>query len=561
MAQISQLLHDGYQHQLRGQLDEAARIYKKILRAEPGNADVLILLGMVRDRQFHHTEAIEHYDKAIRFKPDSPQAHYNRGLAFTKLGRYPEAAPSFGRAVELRPELPEALGEYARALRMNCDWSRHDWLERQLAETLHNGRTPVNPQTLLQFSDEPAELLACARGFLAHLLGPEPARRRPLRSSRPAGQKIRLGYLSGDFCEHVVAFHIAPLIEHHDRERFEVIGISTGPDDNSAMRRRFEAGFDRFIDCFAATDEEATARILAAGIDVFVDLMGFTMHGRLDLLARGLAPVQVDFIGYPGTIGADFIDYVLADRFVLPDDAQAFYTERIVRLPDCYQPNDVENGSEPALARAQCGLPDTGFVFCCFNGNVKITPRIFDVWMRLLQRVPESVLWLVKGSPEAERNLQREAKARGVDPARLVFADRVPRAEYLARLRSADLFLDTFPWNAHGTASNALWAGLPIVTYAGRAFQTRVAGSLLRTIGLPELVTSSFDEYEALAYSLATEPARLADLKKRLAHNRKTAPVFDIRRYTRHLEAAYEEMVAISRRGEKPRPIAVEAIG
>lgn len=561
MPDISKLLYDGYQHQLRGQLEEAARMYRKILRAEPGNADVLILLGMVRDRQFRHAEAIEHYDKAIRFKPDSPQAHYNRGVALTKLKRYPEAAPSFGRAVELRPELPEALGEYALASRVICDWTRHDWLERQLAETVRSGRAALNPQTLLQFSDDPAALLACARGFVAHTLGRDPVRRHPLKPTRPAGEKIRLGYVSADFRQHAVAHHIAPLIERHDRTRFEVFGISIGPDDKSDVRRRFEAAFDRFIDCAAMTDEQATAQILALGLDVLVDLMGFTLNSRLDLLARGLAAIQVDFIGYPGTIGADFIDYVLADRFVLPDDAQAFYTEQIVRLPDCYQPNDVESGGEPALTRAQCGLPDTGFVFCCFNGNLKITPRMFDVWMRLLQRVPGSVLWLVKDSPETERNLQREAEARGIDPARLVFADRVPRTEYLARLRCADLFLDTFPWNAHGTASNALWADLPIVTYAGRCLQTRVAGSLLRAVGLPELITASFEQYEALAFTLASEPARLADIKQRLAHNRKTSPVFDIGRHARHLEAAYEEMVAISRRGEKPRPIAVEPIG
>ena len=560
MAQISELLYDGYQHQLRGQYDEAARIYRKILRADPGNVDVLVLLGLVRDSQFRYEEAIEHFDKAIRLKPGSPQAHYNRGVALTKLRRYPEAVPAFARAVALRPELPEALGEYALATRKICDWSRHAWIDEQLTAMVRSGRTPVNPQTMLQFSDDPADLLACARGFIKHTLGRNPVRRRMLRPARSAGEKIRLAYLSADFREHVVAFHIAPLIENHDRSRFEVIGISIGPDDKSAMRYRLEAGFDQIIDCFAANDEVAATSILAAGIDVLVDLMGFTIHNRLDLLARGLAPIQVDFVGYPGTIGADFIDYVLADRFVLPDDAQAFYTEQIVRLPDCYQPNDAESGGDSALSRAQCGLPDTGFVFCSFNQNLKITPHLFDVWMRLLQRVPESVLWLVSDSPEAERNLQREADARRVDPARLVFAHRVSRAEYLARLACADLFLDTFPWNAHGTASNALWAGLPIVTYAGRSLQTRVAGSLLRTIGLPELVTNSLEEYEALAFSLATEPKRLADVKRRLARNRDTAPLFDLARYTRHLEAAYEEMIAISRRGEKPRPIAVKPI-
>jgi predicted O-linked N-acetylglucosamine transferase (SPINDLY family) len=322
---------------------------------------------------------------------------------------------------------------------------------------------------MLQFSDNPAILLSCARQFVAHTMGPRPVRRRALRPERGRGEKIRLAYLSGDFRQHAVAFHIAPLVEKHDRARFEVIGIDIGPKDDSAVRRRLEAGFDRLIHCADATDDQAAKQILELRPDILVDLMGFTLNNRLGLLAAGLAPIQVDFIGYPGSIGADFIDYVLADRFVLGEEMQQFYSEQIVRLPECYQPNDASLDIAPAPARAACGPPEKGFVFCSFNQNLKITPLLFGAWMRLLQRVAGSVLWLVKDFPEAERNLRREAAARGIDPSRLIFADRVPTPEYLARLRVADLFLDTLPWNAHGTASNALFAGLPIVTCAGAA--------------------------------------------------------------------------------------------
>lgn len=563
MAQISQLLYDGYQHQLRGQFEEAARAYRKILRAEPGNADVLILLGIVRDRQFRHEEAIEHYDKAIRFKPDSPQAHYNRGVALTKLGRYAEAVPSFEHAYGLRPTLLEGLSELVNARRVICDWRDFSQVAQKLPRAAREGRVALSPFLMLLFSDAPADQFAAARNFLALKEIRQTAPRRAGPPTRTTHERIRLAYFSADLREHPVAYHLAPLIEHHDRHRFEVTAISLAPRDASPIRARLEAAFNRFIEAAHLPDEAIAQTIASHGIDILVDLTGLTRGHRIEVLARTPAPIQVEFLGYPGTTGGEFIDYFIADPFTTPSGLQTEFSEQIVRLPNCYLPDSADRpAAEPVPTRAECGLPDDGFVFCSFNQLIKFTPDLFSVWMRLLARVPGSVLWLRSGDETANRNLLVEASARGIEPARLVFASRVPsRAEHLARQRLAGLFLDTFPYNAHSTACDALWAGLPIVTCAGRSFQSRVAGSLLRAVGLPDLVTTSFEEYEALAFSLATEPARLAEVKARLERNRETSPLFDIGRYARHLEAAYEEMVELRRRGQKPRPIDVAPIG
>lgn len=562
MAQISQLLHDGYQHHLRGQFDDAARIYRKILRAEPGNADVWVLLGIVCDKQMRHEEAIERYDKAIRFKPESPQAHYNRGVALTKLRRYAEAVPSFERAYDLRPTLLEGLSELAHARRVICDWRDFSQVAQELPRAAREGRIALSPFMMLLFSDAPADQFAAARNFLVLK---EIRQTAPRRAGPPAPAtrgRIRLAYFSADLREHAVAHHLAPLIERHDRNRFEVTAISLAPRDASRMRARLTATFDRFVEAAHMSGEEMAQAIAELGIDILVDLTGLTGGHRIEVLARTPAPIQVEFLGYAGTTGADFIDYIIADSYTVPNQLQPDFSEWIVHLPGCYLPDSADRPAvEKVPTRAECGLPDDSFVFCSFNQPIKFTPDLFSVWMRLLARVPGSVLWLRSDDETAGQNLRAEASARGIDPARLVFASRVSsHAEHLSRQRLAGLFLDTFPYNAHSTACDALWAGLPIVTRAGRSFQSRVAGSMLHTTGLPELITSSFEEYEALAFALATEPARLADLKKRLAQKIKTTPLFDIERYTRHLEAAYEEMVAIRRRGEQPHPFKVEPI-
>jgi predicted O-linked N-acetylglucosamine transferase (SPINDLY family) len=376
---------------------------------------------------------------------------------------------------------------------------------------------------------------------------------------RRRGGRIRLGYLSADFRQHAVAMLVAGLFAHHDRQEFEVIGYSAGPNDGSDIRSRLAASFDRFIDISELSDRASAHLIHADEIDILVDLTGFTRYTRTGILAYRPAPIQVNYLGYLGTTGATFIDYIVLDRFVAPAEQQPFYSERLVYLPDCYQCNDNKRViAEHTPSRPECDLPEESFVFCCFNNSYKITPVFFDVWMRLLHAVPTSVLWLLDTNPWAKSNLRREALARGIVAERLVFAPRLAAPLHLARHQVADLFLDTLPYNAGTTASDALWAGLPVLTCAGETFAGRVAGSLLRAIGLGELVTTSLEEYEALALRLAHEPALLARLRARLAKNRLTHPLFDTERFTRNLETAYRRMWEMQTAGEPPTAFSVD---
>jgi predicted O-linked N-acetylglucosamine transferase (SPINDLY family) len=367
-----------------------------------------------------------------------------------------------------------------------------------------------------------------------------------------------LAYLSADFHDHPTAYLMAELFERHDRNKFEILGISSGPDRRSEMRSRLIAAFDRFVDVRRVSDLEAARLLRDAEVDIAIDLKGFTQNCRPNILAHRPAPIQVNYLGYPGTLGAEYIDYILADEFVIPGDHQIHYSEKVVYLPGCYQVNDTKRKiAERTPARAEVGLPEQGFVFCCFNNSFKLTPRIFDIWMRLLSRIDNSVLWLLQGSATAESNLRREAQARDIDPSRLIFAPRMKLEKHLARHRLADLFLDTLPYNAHTTASDALWTGLPVVTCAGTTFAGRVAGSLLQAVGLPELVTTTLEDYEALALRMATDQGLLRESKEKLARNRLTAPLFDSERFRVHIETAYTTMRDIHQRGEESKAFAV----
>jgi protein O-GlcNAc transferase len=360
------------------------------------------------------------------------------------------------------------------------------------------------------------------------------------------------------FRVHPLSFLTAGLFERHDRARFETIAVSLGPDTPTPIRSRVQAAFERFIDVRPSTDREVARMLVEWEVDIAVDLNGFTANARTGIFGLRPAPVQVSYLGYPATMGAPYIDYIVADDEVIPPEHRPYYTEKIVYLPDTYQVSDCDRRiAERTPTRAELGLPEQGFVFCCFNNNYKITPTMFDGWMRLLAKVEGSVLWLFEGNAAVSRNLRREAAARGIAPERLVFAQRVALDEHLARHRRADLFLDTLPYNAHTTANDALWAGLPVLTCRGTTFAGRVAASLLRAIGLPELITGSLPEYEALALQLATDSALLAGIRDRLARHRDRYPLFDTDRFRRHLEAAYVEMWERYQRAEPPASFAV----
>jgi predicted O-linked N-acetylglucosamine transferase (SPINDLY family) len=406
----------------------------------------------------------------------------------------------------------------------------------------------------------PVEQLEAAKSFCEHHVLPqislfERFKHVPVRIDK---QKIVIGYLSADFHNHATSYLIAELLEQHDRNRFEIIAFSYGPNDRSSLRRRMEHAV-RFVDVEKLSTLETVQAIRQLEIDILVDLKGYTKDSRAQIMAHRPAPIQVNYLGYPGSMGAPFMDYVIADAYILPRDQEINFTEKIVYLPDCYQVNDsTRKISSQQLNREEYGLPEQAFVYCSFNANYKISPDIFDVWMRSLRATPSSVLWLLASNKFAPANLCRAAAQRGVDPKRMIFAKPCEHLEHIARHRLADLFLDTFPVNAHTTASDALWAGLPLLTISGQSFISRVAGSLLTTLDLPELITTNLAEYETKALQLQREPARLMQIRAKLEQNRNHASLFNAKRFARKLENAYRQMWAIHCAGESPHSFCVE---
>ncbi|HXW26912.1 MAG TPA: tetratricopeptide repeat protein [Xanthobacteraceae bacterium] len=540
--------------------DEALASYDSALLAAPGHVDARCNRGHVLVELGRHAEALATYDAVLATRPDHVDAVYRRGVLLRRLQRFEEAIDCYRRALALDPGHPDAFSGLVLCLLLAGDRAEIAALSDEIAARAAAGTSPLEPFILLAIDSTPAQQLACARNYV-RLKGLTRTAAPAVRRREHAG-KLRLAYLSADFRRHPVAYLIAHLFRLHDRSRFEVIGISFGRDDRSEMRARIAKSFDQFHDVAARTDRQVAELVRELGIDIAVDLMGHTEDSRLGVLADRPAPVQLTYLGYPSTTGADFIDYVIADPVVLPFDQQPFYTEKIVHLPECYLVNDATKAIAPRTpSRREAGLPDAGVVFCCFNHSYKIAPPTFAVWMRLLSRVPGGVLWLSRTSEVAARNLRRSAAAHGIDPERVIFAPRVERMEdHLARFRLADLFLDTLPYNGHTTASDALWAGVPVVTCAGVAFAGRVAASLLKAIGAPELVTHDLADYEALALALATDSSARDAVRRKVADHRASHPLFDTDRTRRHLESAYTTMWDIYRRGETPRSFRVEPI-
>jgi predicted O-linked N-acetylglucosamine transferase (SPINDLY family) len=553
----------------KGLLSEAVACCRRALGIRPDDAGTHNNLGNALLAQGRVTEAAACYRQAVRHKPGYAEAHYNLGSALKEQGELEAAIACFRRSLDLKPDYPAALAELVHQLQHVCRWEGLPALSQQVIAAVESegggGAAADFPPFFLLLLPTPAtaaqQLLGARRWCEQHLRSAvQDGKRMALAPARPrrAGSKITLGYLSADFHAHATAFLVAELLEKHDRGRFQVFGYSFGPDDGSPMRRRLESAFDRFADLKDASFTQSAQRIAADEVDILVDLKGYTREARPQILAMRPAPVQVNYLAYPGTMGAPFMDYILADDFVVPPDQRQFFTEKVVYLPGCYQVNDSRRQIAPQTpSRAECGLPEEGFVFCGFNNSYKITPEMFAVWMELLKAVPGSVLWLLEGNRFAPANLRREAEARQVAGERLIFAPRKPLPEHLARHRLADLFLDTFPVNAHTTASDALWVGCPVLTIAGETFVSRVAGSLLRTVGLPELVARSLDEYQAMALRLARDPELLAGLRSRLEANRNTSRLFDAGRFARGIEQAYLTMWEIHASGQPPRAFTV----
>lgn len=540
--------------------EDALASYEQALAVSPESVEALnnranTLLSL---RRFE--EAVAGCDRTLAVKPDLAEALIIRGHALSDLKRPGPALESYDAALAIRPDSANALAARAHAAALCCSWARsadiHGRLRTSLDDPSFDGN--CNIFALLSIFDDPRLQRRAAERYCAHKTIPASKPASPTGLARKS--RLRLGYLSADFKGHPVAFLTSGLIEAHDRSFCEVYGFSASADDGSPERKRLAAAFDRLIDVTNPSREELCSEMRKAEIDILIDLGGHTKDSRiLDPAARP-APIQVSYLGYPGSVGASFIDYIIADRFVIPADTAQHYTEKVVYLPDCFQANDDKRRISPNVpTRSQCGLPEHGFVFCAFHNSYKLSPEVFDIWMRLLQAVPGSVVWLVAAA-DAHDNLRREAQARGIDPARLVFAGPVPYPDHLARQQLADLFIDTWPYNGGTTASDALWAGLPVLTMAGRSYAARMAGSLLHAVGVPELVTNSPEAYEALALRLASEPALLGGVRRKLATNIGSAPLFDTKRFARHIEAAYAQMWEFHLSGEGPQSFSVPSL-
>jgi protein O-GlcNAc transferase len=540
-----------------GRASEAVDLYRRLLELMPDRADAWNNMGAAYLAQERPEQARAAFEQALIHKPDFPEAFYNLGNARRELGDLSEAITAYRDALRLRPDYTEAFSRLVYHRAQACEWDGQQADQEKLLDMVRAG-VRVPPFYLLSTPASASDQLICARRWIGPLR-PPPGTVFEHQIS-VGSDRIRLGYLSGDFHQHSTAHLMAELFECHDRDRFEVFAYSYGPDDKSPMRARLARAFDRFADIGALSHREAARLIHADKVDILVDLKGYTHHARPAISAHRPAPVQVSYLGYPATMGADFIDYIIVDPFVVPAGQQPFFSEKLVHLPGSYQVNDRRREVTGARTlRPDHGLPPEGLVLCSFNNSYKISPVFFDIWMRLLRSAPGSVLWLLETNGLVKGNLRSEAGKRGVDPARLIFAPVVPPAEHLGRHRHADLFLDTLPCNAHTTASDALWAGLPVLTCSGDTFAGRVAGSLLMAMGMPELVTGSLEAYQQTALALARDPQRLVALRQKLQEKRDTSALFDLPKLTGNMEAAYARMWQTWLSQRKPVAFSIES--
>jgi predicted O-linked N-acetylglucosamine transferase (SPINDLY family) len=544
-----------------GRAAESLESIQSALRIKPEYTDAWYNLGLGLFQLGRYAESLVGYERALALRPGYVEALVSRGTTLMTLRRPADACPSFAQALAIDPHFPWVRGAWLTARLYLCEWSRWQDELRRVTDEVSAGGKPAMPLSMIWLLDSPVSHLSAARTWMAerHPQALEPGGIQPA----PPRPRIRVGYFSADFRAHAVATLTAGMFEQHDRERFEVFAFSFGPDTSEPTRQRLRGAFEHFLDVRGKTAGEIAELSRSLGIDIAVDLQGLTELHRFGIFARRAAPVQVLYLGFAGTTGSKCIDYVIADRIVVPEERRGDYSEKIVYLPRSFLVSDrTRQIAERHFARSELGLPASAFVFCCFNNTYKIQPPIFGSWMRILRQVPASVLWLSKAEPLAESNLRAEAARQGVEPERLVFAPKMPlMEEHLARHRAADLFLDTVPCNAHTTASDALWAGLPVLTITGRAFAGRVAASLLTTLGLPELIVDSHQAYEELAVALANDPPRLAALKSRLQEARLQTPLFDTVGFTRLMESAYRTMLDRCRNGLPPDHLEIGAEG
>jgi predicted O-linked N-acetylglucosamine transferase (SPINDLY family) len=523
-----------------GRHQEAIESYLLASKYLPNYAEVYNNIGNLYQELKFAKESLPYYDRALEIEPNYVDALVNKGNALLKLRSHEESFQYHYKAFTLSPNEKFLKSILLHTKMLLCDWEGLDELYQTTLNDLRAGKKVAEPFGFQGICDSEPDLLLCAQTF-AHDHFPE--RPHLKLGPRSPSQKIRIAYLCGEFRDQATSILMTGVYESHNKEKFEIYALDNGWDDQSPIRKRIESAFFKIININEMTDLAIATLIKELNIDILINLNGYFGDGRQGVFAYKPAPSQINYLGFPGTLGVSYVDYLIADEVVVPPSRQQFYSEKILYLPNSYQANDIKRViSDKCFTRERCGLPETDFVYCCFNNSYKITPNTFDAWMSILHQVPGSVLWLLEDSVVASTNLRKEAAKRGIDVERIIFAKRLPLSEHLARHRLADLFLDTLPYNAHTTASDALWAGLPVLTQIGNTFPGRVAASLLKAVGLPELITNSEKEYEELAVELAKNPAKLQNLKNRLAENRLTAPLFDTVRFTKDLEDLYQSI-------------------
>ena len=537
-------------------LKEAIKAFNKAITIKPNYAKAHNNLGNALNDQGKFKEAMASYEKTLSLKPDYAVAYFNMGTALKNQGKLEDAIEAYKKALAIEPDHAGARAQKLHVQAQMCDWLA---IKEDLAslKTLGIAGKSVSPFVVLSLEDVPERHRLRSELYARENFSQKPLPSPAMPSKRP--DKLRIGYFSADYGEHPVAYLIAKVLEQHNRDKFEVFGYSLSGNQQVELGQRLINSFDRFVDVQKLSNKDVARKVRQDGIDIAIDLNGYTQHARTKIFAYRAAPIQINYLGFPGTMGTDFMDYIVADRYIIPLENQEYFNEKILYLPNTYMPTD--NGrelSERHMTRRDMGLPEDAFVFCCFNNNYKITSSEFDIWMRLLNKVEGSVLWLRQSNQWSELNVKKEAQRRKVDPQRVVFAGRVPMAEHLARQRLADLFIDTFSFNAHTTAAEALWTGLPVVTKTGQGFAARVAGSLLNSVGLPELITKNENDYEMLILELVTNPSKLNKIRKKLAANLLEKPLFDTGQYTKHIEDGYQQAYQNYFEGNPPKTITVQ---
>lgn len=555
-AEVTRALYDQGNAELRAQaLESAVESFSKAIATDPAYWPALLGLGVAWRLLGRDGEAVGAFERVLQVEPGHRFALSSLAESLMSLRRYDSAAAIFAQLLAIDPGSRHGPGLLLYARLLSGDWRDVEELIERCRMGEDRGEEVAEPFSLQAVSVSPEHLQRCARRYAQRYYPPRAAgiaRPPALRS------KVRIGYVSGEFFHHATAILLTRVLELHNKARFEIFAFDNGPDDGSELRQRIASSVDSLVDIRSLTDEQALTAVQQCSIDILVNLNGYFGRRRQEIFSWRPAPLQVNYLGFPGTLGAPYMDYLIADRIVIPTEHLPFYDEKVVWMPETYQPNDQRRPiADRSFQRIDLALPEAAFVFCCFNNTYKILPAMFDVWMRVLERVPGSVLWLLAATETTRANLRGEAARRKVDPSRLVFGATMQSADHLARLRAADLFLDTLPYNAHTTGSDALWAGLPVLTCKGSTFPGRVGASLLEAIGLPELVVESLADYEERAVHLANHPSELAAIRAKLNQHRLTTPLFDSERYTRHLERAYESMIARLRAGLPPDHIVV----